>query len=101
MFTKGNTYGFKKGQVQNPNGRPKGSHNHFTKKARDDFLWLIKTLGGKSRAYKWAKESESNEALVWKMYFEQMGKPKEEIDVSGDIKFQWIGEDGKNNNGPL
>lgn len=51
--------GLKKGQTNNPNGRPKGSKNVFTKSIKDLFLDVFHELqlDDKAKLLNWAKEN--------------------------------------------
>jgi len=58
MFEKGNTYGFKKGESGNPDGRPKGSlsikdtmRKYLDMKVKDIDPALVQQIAGKSKEF--------------------------------------------------
>lgn len=90
MFEKGNTYGFKKGQSGNPEGRPKGSIsiNDSVRKilAGKDTKTKRKILDAiAEQIVKQAikGDREFNPTMMIQLWQQIDGKPKQQIDLGG------------------
>lgn len=55
----------KKGQTNNPNGRPKGSKNKQTKAVKQCIINAFENIGGVKNLSKWAMENQTEFYKLW------------------------------------
>jgi len=73
---------FKKGEVNNPGGRPKGAKGKFTH-FKDSCIEVYESMGGDAQMKKWAKD---NQTEFYKMMKQML--PKEiSVEIPKPIKF--------------
>lgn len=80
--------GLKKGQINNPKGRPKGSKNVATKELREMILSALTKVGGEEYLIKQARDNPS-------VFMSLIGKilPKDiNNKIEGTIKMEMVNE---------
>ena len=82
---------FKKGKSGNPSGRPKGKRDKFTD-LKTSFLNVYQRMGGDDELLKWAKKSDQNKGIFFKMVHTMLPKDVQTT-VQQSVRISW-GRDG-------
>jgi len=79
-------------------GRPKGSENKITRTVKEHFKDAFEELGGSEGLVKWAKKSDENLGMFYRMCTKMIPRPDKEKEIVNEnttIIVKWGGDSKK------